>query len=112
MGWSARNFLDIDESVDERRHIAAAHISYARTKSTLAIASHCIDIAPIALDKDGVLLTAANIADNDIEAAHFGQVVDHFVAANTQLPIIIIYNSKSKSKWVKRKASQITEIHL
>ena len=90
MGWSAGNFLNIYESIDKRRHIAAPHIGYPRTKSTLTIASHCIDIAPVSLDKDGVLFTTAHIAYHYIEAAHFGQIVDHFVAANAKLTVIVI----------------------
>ena len=90
MRRSTRDFPNIAEPVDESRYIAAAYLSIASTKTPLAVASHRIDVATVALHEDSMLLAATHICDDNVETADFWQVVDHLLAANSQLAIVVV----------------------
>lgn len=88
---TTRNFLNVDETIDKCRDIAAAHVWVPRAETALTVAAHGVDVAAVTLHKHCMLLAAAHICHYDVEATYFRQVVDNFVTANSQLSIIIIY---------------------
>ena len=88
------DFLNVREAIDESRYITRSHIWVARAKTTVCIAAHGVYIASIALHEHCMLLAAANFSHHDIKAAHFRQIVDDLVTADTQLSIIIIYDKQ------------------
>ena len=55
------NFLNVAEAIDKSWDVARAHLWVPNAQPTLLIASHGVDVAPIALHEDSVLLATANI---------------------------------------------------
>ena len=90
MRGPAWNFPNVDEAVDECGDVAAAHVWVARAQSALAVAAHRVDVPAVALHEHCVFLAATHIRHHYVEAAYFRQVMDNFVAANSQLSIIVI----------------------
>ena len=70
MRCAAGHFLDVAKAINKSGHVARAHLWIAYTEPALAVASHGVHVATIGLYKDGVLLSAANIGDHDVETAH------------------------------------------
>lgn len=96
---TARNLDNVLDAIYKRRHLAdacflttiLAAVSCSSTQTTLRVAAHRVDIATIRLHKDGVLLSAAHVGDHNVKRAYLGQVVDHLLAADTELTIVVIY---------------------
>lgn len=80
----------VTEAIDQSGHIARSHLWIARAQPALTIAPHSIHVTAIPLHKHCMLLSAADIADDYVETAYLGQVVNHLITAHTQLPIVII----------------------
>ena len=79
------------EAINKCGHVAATNLCISSAEAALTIATHRIHIAAITLHENCVLLTAAHISHHDVEAAYFGQIVDHFFAAHAKLAVVIIY---------------------
>ena len=90
MRCATAHFLNVAKAIYKSGNIAGAHIRVACAEAPLAIAAHSIHVTAIALHKDRVFFTAADIGYNDIEATDLGQVVNYFIAADSELSIVVI----------------------
>ena len=93
MRRSTAYFFDVAKTVNEGGYIADANVSVACAKAPLAIATHSIHIASISLHKHSVVLSAAHISHHDVKAANFWEVVDDFLAADSQLAIVVVWKN-------------------
>ena len=87
---TTHNLPYVAYSIYKSWDIANSILLIASAETSLAIASHRIYESSISLDKDSVLLSTADICHHNIEAANFWQIVDNFLASNSQLSIVVI----------------------
>ena len=90
MRQSTGDFDDIIESFNESWHVTDGPFEISDAQLAIWIVTHRVNISFVSSHKTGMFFAAANAFNYDVETAEFGQMMNHFLISDPQLPIVII----------------------
>ena len=106
MGGAASNFGYPLKAVHEARDIRIFEIRLTYSELAVAVVPHGIDLSAWLHNEGGMILTAADLSDQNIETAHFGHRVLGLFKAHSELTIVVIYLMKMSETYFPTHRSQ------
>jgi len=87
---AARNLGYALKAVNEARDIRVFEVRLTHSELAVGVVPHCIDLSARFHNECGVILTTADLSDQNIETAHFGYRVLCLLEAHAELAIVVI----------------------
>lgn len=82
------------KAVYEARDIRVFEIRLTYSELAIAVVPHGIDLSARLHNEGGMILTTADLSDQNIETAHFGHRVLGLLKTHSELTIVVIYFMK------------------
>ena len=82
------------KAVNEARNIRIFEIWLTHSKLAVTVVPHSIDLSARLHNEGGMILTTADLSDQNIETAHFGHRVLCLLKTDSELTIVVIYLMK------------------
>lgn len=82
------------KAVHETRDIRVFEIRLTYSKLAVTVVPHGIDLSTRLHNEGGMILTTADLSDQNIETAHFGHRVLCLLKTHSELTIVVVYLMK------------------